>query len=139
VSGRLEHAEVAEVMPAADALVMPSTFPEAFGMVPAEAAACGVPPVSAGHSGMLEVSAQLAEAVGERYSELLSFAVEPGAVEAIAARIDGWLGLDSGERRRVGAALAERVRELWGWDRVAEGVISAARGELDQLPPVAGE
>ena len=55
--GRLEHAEVAEVMPASQTLVMPITFPEAFGMVAAEAAACGVPPVSADHSGMREVSA----------------------------------------------------------------------------------
>ena len=47
-------------MPAAEVLVMPSTFPEAFGMVAAEAAACGVPPVSADHSGMREVSRQLA-------------------------------------------------------------------------------
>ena len=39
---------------------MPSTFPEAFGMVAVEAAACGALPVSAGHSGMLEVSRQLA-------------------------------------------------------------------------------
>ena len=46
--------------PRAEALVMPSTFPEAFGMVAAEAAACGALPVSAGHSGMLEVSRQLA-------------------------------------------------------------------------------
>ena len=35
----------------AEALVMPSTFPEAFGMVAAEAAACGVLPVSAGPLG----------------------------------------------------------------------------------------
>ena len=51
--GRLEHDEVAELLPEAEALVMPSTFPEAFGMVAAEAAACGALPVSAGHSGML--------------------------------------------------------------------------------------
>ena len=44
----------------AEALVMPSTFPEAFGMVAVEAAACGALPISAGHSGMLEVSRQLA-------------------------------------------------------------------------------
>ena len=54
--GRLEHDEVAELLPGAEALVMPSTFPEAFGMVAVEAAACGALPVSAGHSGMLEVS-----------------------------------------------------------------------------------
>ena len=64
--GRLEHDEVAELLPRAEALVMPSTFPEAFGMVAAEAAACGALPVSAGHSGMLEVSRQLAAALPPR-------------------------------------------------------------------------
>ena len=59
-TGRLDHDELAEVLPACDALVVPSTFPEAFGMVAAEAAACGVPPISARHSGLAEVSEVLA-------------------------------------------------------------------------------
>lgn len=42
--GRLEHDRVAELLPRAEALVMPSTFPEAFGMVAVEAAACGLCP-----------------------------------------------------------------------------------------------
>ena len=48
-SGRLEHDEVATPVAASDALVFPSTFPEAFGMVAAEAAAAGALPVSARH------------------------------------------------------------------------------------------
>jgi glycosyltransferase involved in cell wall biosynthesis len=123
-------------MPAANAFVMPSTFPESFGMVPAEAAACGVPPVSADHSGMREVSRQLAEAVGPERAPLLSFEVDERAVEAIAERINGWLALDPETREKVGAALAARVEELWSWERVAEGVLAASRGELDSLPPV---
>ena len=62
-TGRLEHEELAELLPACDALVVPSTFPEAFGMVAAEAAACGALPVSAAHSGLAEVSEALAAAV----------------------------------------------------------------------------
>ena len=138
VSGRLEHAEVAEVMPAARTLVMPSVFPEAFGMVAAEAAACGVPPVSADHSGMREVSRQLAEAVPD-HAGLLSFEVGPGSVEAIAERVNGWLALPAEERERVGRALSERVHELWSWERVAEGVIAASQGKLAELPLVGSD
>ncbi|MGH2822850.1 MAG: glycosyltransferase family 4 protein, partial [Thermoleophilaceae bacterium] len=54
-TGGLDHDDLPALLPACDALVMPSTFPEAFGMVAAEAAACGVLPLSAGHSGMAEV------------------------------------------------------------------------------------
>ena len=103
--GRLEHDEVAELLPGAEALVMPSTFPEAFGMVAAEAAACGVLPVSAGHSGMLEVSRQLQEALPAEIGRLTSFPVEVGAVEAIAERLNGWLGLSDAERAAA--------REVW--------------------------
>jgi glycosyltransferase involved in cell wall biosynthesis len=136
IAGRLEHDEVADVMPAANVFVMPSTFPESFGMVPAEAAACGVPPVSSDHSGMREVSTQLAEAVGAERAPLLSFEVNQGAVVAIAERVNGWLSLDPEARERIGEALAERVKQLWSWERVAEGVLAASRGELDSLPPV---
>ncbi len=132
--GRLEHDEVADLLPGAEALVMPSTFPEAFGMVAAEAAACGVLPVSAGHSGMREVSHQLAAALPERIAELTSFAVEEGAVEAIAERLNAWLALPETERAAAREALVETTGRLWSWEGVARGVLAASRGELDRLP-----
>jgi glycosyltransferase involved in cell wall biosynthesis len=134
--GRLEHDQVAEVLPGAEALVMPSTFPEAFGMVAVEAAACGALPVSAGHSGMLEVSRQLSQALPEGVAELTSFPVEPGAVEAIAERLRGWLALPEGERALAREALVDTVRRLWSWEGVARGVLAAASSELDDLPAV---
>jgi glycosyltransferase involved in cell wall biosynthesis len=132
--GRLEHDEVAELLPRAEALVMPSTFPEAFGMVAAEAAACGALPVSAGHSGMLEVSRQLAKALPPEIAPLTSFPVERGAVEAIAERLDRWLSLSQRKRSAARDALVATARQLWSWEGVARGVIAAARGELDRLP-----
>ena len=56
----LVAAELGELLPAAEAMVVPSTFPESFGMVAAEAAACGTLPVVARHSGLAEVAAALA-------------------------------------------------------------------------------
>ena len=137
LGGRLEHDEVADVMPAGDVFTMPSTFPEAFGMVPAESAACGVPPVSADHSGMREVSRLLADALGPDLAPLLSFTIGPGAIDELAERVGGWLSLDPGRRRAAGRALSARVAELWSWEQVARGVIAASRGDLDGLPKVA--
>jgi glycosyltransferase involved in cell wall biosynthesis len=132
--GRLEHDEVAELLPGAEALVMPSTFPEAFGMVAAEAAACGVLPLSAGHSGMLEVSRELQEALPSEVGRLTSFPVKAGAVEAIAERLNAWLALPAEERKAAQESLVETARRLWSWEGVARGVIAASRGELDRLP-----
>ena len=136
VGGRLEHDEVADVMPAADAFAMPSTWPEAFGMVPAESAACGVPPVSADHSGMREVVQLLGEAVEPDLARLLSFPVGPSAITELGDRVCGWLELPADRRRAAGRALAECVDRLWSWEGVARGVIAASRGELEELPPV---
>jgi len=132
--GRLEHDEVAELLPGSEALVMPSTFPEAFGMVAAEAAACGVLPVSARHSGMWEVSRQLAAALPGDLGRLTSFAVEEGAVEAIAERLNAWLALSGGQREEARRALRGAVQGLWSWERVALGAIAAAQGQRDRLP-----
>jgi glycosyltransferase involved in cell wall biosynthesis len=136
VGGRLEHDEVADVMPAAETFAMPSTWPESFGMVPAESAACGVPPVSADHSGMREVALLLGEALEPDLARLLSFPVDERAVTELAGRLEGWLDLDPERRRSAGAALSERVEELWSWDSVARTVIAASQGQLDDLPGV---
>jgi glycosyltransferase involved in cell wall biosynthesis len=132
--GRLEHDEVAELLPDAEALVMPSTFPEAFGMVAAEAAACGALPVSAGHSGMLEVSRQLAAALPAEVGRLTSFPVEEGAVAAIAERLNAWLELPEEDRAAAREALVQTTHELWSWEGVARGVIAASAAQLDRLP-----
>jgi glycosyltransferase involved in cell wall biosynthesis len=135
--GRLEHDELAELLPACEAQVVPSTFPEAFGMVAAEAAACGVLPVSAGHSGLAEVSRTLAEAVGAEAAPLLSFPVDDGAVEAIADRLVGWLEAGEDVRSATRSALVETARERFSWDGVARGVLAAAQGRLADLAPPA--
>ena len=105
-------------------------------MVPAESAACGVPPVSADHSGMREVAKLLAEAIEPDLARLLSFRVGPEAVTELADRLCGWLAVDPEQRRAAGRSLAARVDQLWSWEGVARGVIAASRGDLDELPPV---
>ncbi|HEY1835074.1 MAG TPA: glycosyltransferase family 4 protein [Solirubrobacteraceae bacterium] len=133
-SGRLDHGELVELLPACEALIAPSTFPEAFGMVAAEAAACGVLPISAAHSGLAEVSGALAAAVPAAAAPWLSFAVDDDAVSSLAQRIAGWLEAETDLRERTRAGLVATVRERWSWDGVARGVIAAAEGRLDALP-----
>src|SRR5829696_7194684 len=133
-TGRLEHDDLPDLLPACEAQVMPSTFPEAFGMVAAEAAACGALPLSAGHSGMAEVTATLAPALEPELRPLLSFEVGPDAVDQIAAKLITWLTLDPAKRDRARAALAAEAARRYSWESVAEGVIAAAQGRLDVLP-----
>jgi glycosyltransferase involved in cell wall biosynthesis len=131
--GRLEHAELAELLPACAAQVVPSTFPEAFGMVAAEAAACGALPISADHSGLAEVSRTLAAALPAEAAGWLSFALGEDPVRDLAARLLAWLAAPAPLRREVRAALAATAHERYSWEGVARGVISAAQGRLDEL------
>jgi glycosyltransferase involved in cell wall biosynthesis len=135
-AGRLEHDEVAGLVPATDALVFPSTFPESFGMVAAEAAAAGVLPVSAAHSGAAEVSRALAAALPAEVGRLVSFPLDEGAVRGIAERLNAWLRLDEATRERARRALADTGSERWSWEGVASGVLAASTGRLDELTPV---
>ena len=60
-TGAMDHDHLHRLVPLADAVVVPSVLPEAFGMVAAEAASCGVVPIVANHSGLAEVAAGLGE------------------------------------------------------------------------------
>ena len=133
VVGRLEHDELAPLLAVCEAQVVPSTFPEAFGMVAAEAAACGVLPISAGHSGLAEVAGILREAAP---GVPLTFALGDDAVAQLAERIVDWLGRPEAERAAIRDALVRVARERFSWAGVAEGVVLAAQGRHDALPVV---
>src|SRR5207253_11380926 len=60
-TGPLEHRHLVHLLPLAAVTVVPSIFPEAFGMVAAEAAAAGSPPLVARHSGLAEIAAGIEE------------------------------------------------------------------------------
>jgi len=135
-AGRLEYPEVAEAVRASDAMVVPSTFPEAFGMVAAEAAAAGALPVCADHSGLAEVAAALAEALPDPLAALTKFPLRDDPVRAIAARLDRWLSLPGAERERAGAELVATVRARWSWESVAATVIAASQGRLEHIERV---
>ena len=134
LTGRLEHRELAELLPACEVIVIPSTFPEAFGMVAVEGAAAGVFPISAAHSGLAEVSNALAQAIPAPAVPWLSFPLEGDVVSALAARILSWLKAPEELRARARAALVAETRGRWSWESVGRTVIAAARGDLDRLP-----
>ena len=127
--GRLEHDVLADVVPAAACQVVPSTFPEAFGMVAAEAAACGVPPVCAAHSGLSEVTAELEKGMSGVAASLLSFELGPQAVSKLAGRTHGWLAMGKAQRDEVVVRLVDVAQKRFSWDGVARDVIVAARGD----------
>jgi glycosyltransferase involved in cell wall biosynthesis len=137
-TGRLDHGELGRLLPSTEAVVMPSMFPEAFGMVAAEAAASGALPISAGHSGLAEVAAILGEKLPLQVRALLTFERGMRSVEDLAQAITGWLELDPRIRATSRAALARTAADRFGWEAVANSVVYAAQGRIAVLEPVPG-
>ena len=137
-TGRLEHGELARLLPAVDEVIVPSMFPEAFGMVAAEAAACGALPICAAHSGLAEVTGILGERLPPSVRELLTFERGMRAVEDLGYAMNEWLQLDERLRSSAREALARTSEEHFGWESVAETVMSAACGRTTRLDPVPG-
>jgi glycosyltransferase involved in cell wall biosynthesis len=137
-TGRLEHGELARLLPAAEEVIVPSMFPEAFGMVAAEAAASGALPICAGHSGLAEVTSILGERLPPRVRELLTFERGMRAVEDLGYAMNEWLQLDDRLRASARSALVRTADERFGWEGVAETVLSASIGRTTRLEPVPG-
>jgi glycosyltransferase involved in cell wall biosynthesis len=116
-TGPLEHRHLVHLLPLADTAVVPSIFPEAFGMVAAEAASSGCPPLVARHSGLAEIAAGLEEEYPERLRHLASF--ENGSVEDLQRKLGALLELGDADRDALHAAARRAVETRWSWRSVA--------------------
>ena len=123
-TGRLEHGPLSHLLPTLDALVVPSVLPEAFGMVAAEAAACGVLPIVPDHSGIAEAGATIEQAIGE--PGLLTFDADD-PIPGIAAAIDRVLDIPRPRREEMGRAAVSVARDRWSWTHVAQALLEHAR------------
>ena len=117
-TGPLEHRHLVHLLPLADVCVVPSIFPEAFGMVAAEAAAAGVPPLVARHSGLAEIAAGIE---AEYPPELRDLA---GYEDELEPKLRRLLELPPETRIELGAAARRAVVERWSWSSVGERLLS---------------
>ena len=122
-TGALEHRHLRHLLPLCDVAVVPSIFPEAFGMVAAEAAAAGVLPVVSAHSGLAEVAAGIGEEIGPEAAPLISFPA--GDAEALRERLAAILALPAERRRELGLAARRAVVVRWSWKVVAARLLTS--------------
>jgi glycosyltransferase involved in cell wall biosynthesis len=120
-TGPLEHRHLIHLLPLADATVVPSIFPEAFGMVAAEAAAAGSPPLVARHSGLAEVAAGLEAGYPERFADLASF--RSGDAGDLARKLKAILALSPADHDELRRAARATVVARWSWASVAQRLL----------------
>jgi glycosyltransferase involved in cell wall biosynthesis len=120
-TGPLEHRHLTHLLALADVCVVPSIFPEAFGMVAAEAAATGCPPLVARHSGLAEVAEGLEATYPGHLRHLASF--QTGDVEGLGERLRELLALEPADREALSAGARRAAVELWSWAGVARRLL----------------
>jgi glycosyltransferase involved in cell wall biosynthesis len=125
-TGPLEHRHLVHLLSAVDVSVVPSIFPEAFGMVAAEAAAAGCPPLVARHSGLAEVAEGLEAEYPPEVRHLVSF--ESGDVADLSIKLRELLELAPEMRAEVGAAARRAVVERWSWTSIAARLLAPVDG-----------
>jgi glycosyltransferase involved in cell wall biosynthesis len=121
-TGALEHRHLRHLWPLADVSVTPSVFPEAFGMVAAEAAACGSPPLVARQSGLATVAEGLEAEYPPAHRDLASFA--SGDADDLARKLQQILSLPRAEWEELSAAARRAAVARWAWRRVAALLVS---------------
>ena len=121
-TGALEHRHLRHLWPLADVSVTPSVFPEAFGMVAAEAAACGSPPLVARHSGLAAVAEGLEAAYPAVFRELASF--QPGDAGELADKLTRIIGLSAPQWEQLSRAARAAAVERWSWEHIAALLLS---------------
>jgi glycosyltransferase involved in cell wall biosynthesis len=121
-TGPLEHRHLVHLLALADVCVVPSIFPEAFGMVAAEAAAAGCPPLVARHSGLAEVADGLEEEYPPAFRHLASFTT--GDAADLGARLAELLALSAEDRSSIAEAARRAAVERWSWRSVAERLLA---------------
>jgi glycosyltransferase involved in cell wall biosynthesis len=127
-TGPLEHRHLTHLLALAEACVVPSIFPEAFGMVAAEAAATGCPPVVARHSGLAEIAAGLEEEYPPHLRHLTSFAT--GDASDLRMRLAELIDLSPADRVAVRFAAREAVVRRWSWAGVAQRLLALSASGL---------
>jgi glycosyltransferase involved in cell wall biosynthesis len=126
-TGPLEHRHLVHLLAFADVAVVPSIFPEAFGMVAAEAAAAGCPPIVALHSGLAEVAAGLEQDYPAGMGPLAGFT--SGDSGQLAERIREVLALPADRRLALRDAARRACVERWSWTSVARRILAASMPE----------
>ncbi len=121
--GPLGHRDLAKVLPAADAAVVPSIFPEIFGLVAAEFAASGVVPFVANHSGLAEAGAIVGRGLD------FDTRIEMDGFEGnIAEALITYLSLPEGKRRKCEEIARRNAVEDLSWRSLAGDLVELVEG-----------
>jgi glycosyltransferase involved in cell wall biosynthesis len=123
--GSVSRDDVAALLRSADVVACTPWY-EPFGIVPLEAAACGVPVIGTAVGGLLDT-------VEHGRTGLL---VPPRSPDSIAAALRE-LAADPVRRQRMGCNAARRARSLYSWERIGAAMLACYESHVVGRTPTA--
>jgi len=129
VTGILDHEALSVLLPLASLTIVPSKWPEAFGMVAVEAMAAGVLPLCNDHAGLRDVIETVAD-ISPEIAELMRLdrsqfvAQLPGKIDAALNFLYPNGYADHRHRQKISLKLRRISVENFSWDGIARKLIS---------------
>lgn len=121
--GNLSHRELAPLLSICDVSLVPSVFPEAFGLVAIEASACGVIPIVADHSGLAEIADVLENGIQVEHGFLRTNVKSDTVVDDLAKHVIKAVEY----KMEHGEKLKNRLREItvneFSWSSVTDKLV----------------
>jgi glycosyltransferase involved in cell wall biosynthesis len=128
ITGILDHETLSELLPLASLAVVPSKWPEAFGMVAVEAMASGVLPLCNYHAGLRDVVDEVAAALPE-LADLIKLERDK-FIDQLPEKIRASLNFlyphgyrNQTMRRKIGKQLRHISIEKFSWDGISKRLL----------------
>ncbi len=127
-TGYVGHDSLANLLPCADLAVATSIFPEAFGMVAAEALSSGVMPVQTYHTGFIDVINVVKEHFRDSFRGLERLDLDDMLVPNLASNITVFLyyfsHMSDDERAEIRQRCARLAEGNFSWSSIAERFVT---------------
>jgi glycosyltransferase involved in cell wall biosynthesis len=120
--GRIPHAELPNILRAADLFLLTTEPPESFGIVLIEAMACGLPTIATEYPGVRAV-------VDDGETGLLT---QSGDAAAVADAVRRLIDAGPAGRARMGAAGRDKAVRLWSWPRLVDRMDEAYVASIEE-------
>ena len=127
-TGYVGHDSLANLLPCADLTVATSIFPEAFGMVAAEALSSGVMPVQTYHTGFIDVINVVKDRFRDSFQGLERLDLDEMLVPNLASNITVFLNyfshMSDAERQLIRQRCARLAEDNFSWASIAERFVA---------------
>jgi len=128
ITGMLDHKELSEILPLASLTLVPSKWPEAFGMVAVEAMAAGVLPLCNYHAGLCDVIDEV-EAVSPELADIMKLQRDT-FIDELPEKVLSALNYlypsgyqNQTTRQRVAKKLRQIAVEKFSWHGIAKRLL----------------